>query len=329
MKKTITAICCITLMAWAPAQAQWGNTLKNKVINKLENKAEEKVDKAINNAVDKPVDKTEEKVKSSVKNSGKSKEDSGQAATQPPGQSDQDMEQLMKMLGGGAVSISDYPDLDDIQPSSFKGSFDMDFETSKNGKVKDKGTVGWYVRDYDVAMLPQVETEDGQSAEARMVIFRKKGTMAILTENNGQKTGMIMKMKTISVDLSEVEEMEDLENMTVKVHKNERRNIDGYNCYKVTAFNDEFESESWVTEDIPLNMQEMFGFMNVQSKGGNNPYEEKFGHIKGMVIEATSTDKKSGEVTKMNMRNIKVGSPDAAMFSTDGYQMMALPDFGN
>lgn len=309
------------------AQAQWGNKLKNKVLDKLEQKADEKIDKTINSAVDKPVDKTEEKVKESVKTSG---DDSDASDRQPPsgheGMSEDQMNQMMQMFGGGNVSIEDYPDISEIEPSRFKGSFDMVFETTKNGKKKEEGQVSWYVRSYDVAMLPDAEA-NGQKQDMRMIIQRQKGIMIILTGNGGDKTGMIMELKTMSVDLSDTEFEDDIENMTVDVQKSNTRTINGYKCYKVLAENDEFKSEAWVTEQLPLDFQQLLGFMNVQTKG-SNPYEEKFGQIRGMVIESTSTDKKNGEVTFMQMKNIQVGNPPDKFFSIDGYNLMKLPDFG-
>jgi len=326
--KVVMLLIALLFMGFQSEAQNWGNKLKNKVVNKLENKADQKADQAIDKAIDESVDQTEQKVKESVKGSNS---DSGESSTDQPPQknipSDADMQQFLEMMGGGDVSIHDYPDLDDVQASEFTGSFDMYFETTENGKKKDEGTVSWYVGDYEVVMVPKVESDKGGQA-SRIIINRKKGVMTILTDNNGEKTGMVMKMKEISVDLSDVEEVKDLEDMTVKVMKNEIRMVNGHRCYKVLAYNDEMESVTWVTEDIPLNMQQLLGFMNVQSKG-KNAYEEKFGHITGMMIESTSTEKKSGNISKVSMQDIKIGYPQTDVFNTEGYQLMALPDFGN
>jgi hypothetical protein len=98
-------------------------------------------------------------------------------------------------------------------------------------------------------------------------------------------------------------------------------------CYKVKAWNDKFESESWVSDKIGINFQDLMGFMSVKSQG-KNAYEEKFGHIQGIPIQTVSKDKKTGEVSTMDILNVKSGKPDAKWFSSDGYELMALPDIG-
>lgn len=323
MKFRIILLIAVFSLSSTQIYAQgFGTRMKDKLVNKMQNKAEQKIDKAMDSAIDKPVDKTEKKVKESVK---KDKKNSGQ---QPPsngaGYDEEQMNQLMNMMGGNA-SIEDYPDLDNIQPSKFKGSFDMIVASyDKNGKPKKDGAgdIKWFIRDYEVAMLPLLEVE-GEQQEARMIINRKKGTMTVLTESNGSKTGMIMEMNTISSSLDNSDWEEEVSDMQVDIQRNVRRTVNGYPCYKVKVWDDEFESESWVTESIPLSIQDLFGFMSMQGK--DNPYEEKFGHLKGMAVQTKSTNKKTGEVDTMDLKNVKAGNPDPSMFSTDGYQLMALP----
>ncbi|MCP4121040.1 MAG: DUF4412 domain-containing protein [Bacteroidetes bacterium] len=318
--KVIMLLIALMFMGFQSEAKNWGNKLKNKVVNKLENKADQKADQAIDNAVD----QSEQKIKESVKSNEKEK--SGQQPPPDERVTEQDMLQFLEMMGGSTVSIDDYPDLDAVQPSDFKGSFDMSFENSSDGKVKDQGTVSWHIREYDVAMIPMVEDPNAPQ-NARIVIDRKKGVIVILTDNNGEKTGMITKMKETSVDLSDVEEAKDLDNLIVKVFKHEIRMVNGYKCYKVLAYNDEMESVSWVTEQITLDMAQLMSFMNIQSQD-KSTYEEKFGHIKGMMIESTSTEKKTGEVNKVSMQNFKIGYPQTDVFSTEGYNLLSLPDFG-
>jgi hypothetical protein len=319
-------LACMVLVSVDVHAQSFGSKLKDKVTNKMKQKGDQKLDQAVDSAIDKPVDKTEQKVKESVKNSGDN--ENGNEMNGQGGQpSEAQMQQYMQMFGGsGAVSIEDYPDLDEIEPSSFNGSFDMDMETWKNGKQKDDGTISWYIRDYDVAIRPEIES-DGKRQSARMIIQRKKGIMIMLNEDSDEKTGMVMKMKTLSVDLTETESAEQLENMNVEVDRNTRKNINGYDCYKVRTWDETFESISWVTEDLDLDMRQLFSFLSIQP-GGKNPYEEKFSHIRGMVIESTSTDKKTGEKDILTLNNIVKGSPDGTMFSTEGYDLMQMPDIG-
>ncbi len=240
--------------------------------------------------------------------------------------SQDDMLKYMEMMGGGAASIDDYPDRDDAKPSSFEGSFEMVITTSKNGKIKDQGIVGWHIGKYEVAIIPKVDGMDG--GDSKILLNRKKGVMAILTDIGGNKTGFLMDMKTVVSDITIAAAEGDMDDVKVEVFKSQKEMIQGYKCYKVVASNDEFESESWVTEDVDLDMSKLMGYMNMQNNGGND-YLKKFGNINGWPIKTTTTDKESGEVSTMEMKNIKKGNAYGDVFSTDGYTLMEMPNFGN
>ena len=340
---TCILMCSISL----PAQSSFGNKMKDKLLNKMKNKGEEKVDQTIDSAVDKPVDKTEKKVKESVKGSS-SAEGSAAGSTQPVNNdssnkeadpsapadgnqqtpSDEQMQKWMESMGGGAVSIEDYPDLDEIQPSSWVGSFDMVTKGhDKNGKpLSDQdGSVSWFVNPYDVAMIPDI-TVNGERQDSRMIVKRKQGILIMLTNDNGNKTGFVIKLKTMSVDLSQTTIEDDMKDVQVEVNKNVTQIVNGQKCYKVRAWNDEFESISWV-RDIGLSFHDLMSFMSVKSQG-KSEYEDKFGHIRGIPIRTTSTDKQTGNVFVMDILNLYEGTPNSGMFNDEGYNLTEMPDFG-
>lgn len=320
--KNLMILLVVMAMSLNVNAQSFGSRLKNKVLNKLENKAEEKIDKAVNNAIDKPVDKTEEKVKESVKKDNSSQKSSSSNSQQTP--SEDDMSKYMEMFGGGTVSISDYPDVKDVQASNWTGSLEMVYTTQKgNGKISDDGNVTFYIGNYDV-VIKSDDMEDG-----RIIINRKKGVTIVLTESSGQKTGMVMDMKQTILDTDAVYETADvdLDDINIQVFKNERKTINGYNCHKMVVSDDEFKTVAWVTDELNLDMSKMMGLMNVRSKE-NSKYEEKFGNITAWPIKSTTTDKKSGEISTMETKNVKKGALPASITSTDGYQLMKLPSFG-
>jgi hypothetical protein len=121
---------------------------------------------------------------------------------------------------------------------------------------------------------------------------------------------------------------EELSDTKVQIFKNETQVIEGKTCYKVLVSDDEFETESWITENIAIKMEHLFGYMNMQSKD-QNKYEEKFGNIQGWAMKSTSTDKKTGEKTIVLTKNIKQGAIPVGMSSTEGYKLMEMPDMSN
>jgi hypothetical protein len=327
--KLIAMVCFMAIFATSTLQAQsFGTQLKNKVVNKLENKANEKIDKSIDSAVDKPVDKTEEKVKESVKsdNSSNTNSNSGTKSAGDPNMSEEDLSNFMNMMNS-EVTISDYPDVANVTPSAFIGSFDMIIENyKKNGSKGDDAKISWCIDKYDMIMMPEMEENSGTS---KMIINRKKGIMVMLTNTGDTKMGMVMKLSDIGdmVENSDLIE-EELSDTKVQIFKNETQVIEGKTCYKVLVSDDEFETESWITENIAIKMEHLFGYMNMQSKD-QNKYEEKFGNIQGWAMKSTSTDKKTGEKTIVLTKNIKQGAIPVGMSSTEGYKLMEMPDMSN
>jgi len=340
MKKRIVILMCgIIFFSFSTVEAQsFGNKLKNKVLNKIENKADEKIDKSINSAVDKPVDKTEEKVKESVKsdktksnsNSNSNSNNSSAGSSQDGGMagySEEDIANMMQMMENmnTEVQLSDFPDQSNVQPSPFVGSFDMVIEDyKKNGSLGETTTISWYVDKFDMAMIP--ETKDSRGEGSKVIMNRKKGLMIVLTGGN---TGMVMKTSDIGNMVGNSDYMQDdIDDVKVQVFKNITEVIEGKKCYKVVVSDDETESTAWVTENLGVRMDQLFGYMGMQSKG-ENKYEEKFGKIQGFAMKVTSIDKSTGEKTVMLTKNIKQGSIPAGMTSTEGYKLTQMPDMSN
>jgi hypothetical protein len=334
MKSLIIIISlCLSLFAEHSVHAQsFGSQLKNKVVNKLENKANEKIDKSIDSAVDKPVDKTEEKVKESVKSDNSSnsntKSNTNASSNQNPTMSESDMSSFMNMMNTN-VKLSDYPDVTGATPSSFIGSFDMIVESYKKNGAKEDGTkISWYVDKFDLVMLPEMEGSNGVDA-SKIIINRKKALMIVLTNSGGNKMGMVMKMSDIDDLVANSEFVdEQIDDFKIQVFKNETQVIEGKKCFKIVASDDEYITESWITEDIAIRIDQIFGYMSMQSKG-ENKYEEQFGNIQGWAMKSTSTNKVTGEKTIMYTKNIKQGNVPAGITSTEGYQLMEMPDMSN
>ena len=171
-------------------------------------------------------------------------------------------------------------------------------------------------------MFPEIDDAQG----AKIIMNRKKGIMIVLT---GESTGMIMKMTDIG-DLVENSDyvQDEIDDVNVQVFKNVTDVIDGQKCYKVVVTDDETESTAWIAENFGIRMDQLFGYMGMQSKG-ESEYETKFGHINGFAMKVTSIEKSSGKKTVMHTKNINKGPIPSGMTSTDGYKLMQMPDMSN
>ncbi len=325
--KRLSILTIVCLFLYLPnTKAQFGSKLKNKVFDILEKSTEEKVEEKTEEVFDKSTEKAEESIK----------KDNKKTTTPPPEEpayNEADLQKLMEMMEQMTSNSTpiDYPDIEGVEPSNFIGSLEMLIEQyAANGQRKkdEDGNISWFIDEYKVAIVP-VAKLNGEQQDTRMIVNRKKGTMTMLTNDGGEKQGVIMKMNDINLNIEDTELEEEIENTTVKI-TNETKIIDGYKCKKVLASSDDVETETWITDQVPLSIDKLFGLMsfNIQSKG-KNPYEEKFGHIKGLPIESTSKDKTTGEVSKMSIKNIVRGYVDKSKFSTEGYQMSAMPNFSN
>ena len=112
----------------------------------------------------------------------------------------------------------------------------------------------------------------------------------------------------------------------------EYKTIEGYKCRKYIYENDKYISELWVTNDNKLDYVKMNNALfNVfaNSKDPNQNAYYKAG-MKGFTIQThmMPKDKRMQECI-MTMKDIKLGSVPAEMFSTAGYEITDMPSIRN
>ncbi|MBK9458482.1 MAG: DUF4412 domain-containing protein [Sphingobacteriales bacterium] len=146
--------------------------------------------------------------------------------------------------------------------------------------------------------------------------------MTMLQEEKGKKTAMVMKMPKITVKNKNNETPED-----VKFTKTGRTKIiDGHTCYEYIGETEKQKTTFWAAPDLKYNLAESMLIMQSQNKQQNET--PNFGQVDGMPLEVVIEQLDKKERIEIKYKNLKIGSVNKAKFSTDGYEITDMTQFG-
>jgi hypothetical protein len=161
------------------------------------------------------------------------------------------------------------------------------------------------------------------------IIDAENGATIILSEEKGEKTGIVYGMGAFFSSIGETyEEEEEEENLAEtpeaylanpNVKKTGRtKTIAGYKCEEYKFDDEETESEIWITQDLKMNTRDFFSTLFKTSLYAHGvPW--------GYMMEATTLDKKTGEKTVMQVT--RVDSNSNTRFNLADYQITNLGSF--
>ena len=92
---------------------------------------------------------------------------------------------------------------------------------------------------------------------------------------------------------------------------------------------DEYLSEAWLTNQYRFNVCYIYkllshcGLMSGYVKNGDWYYWK---NTNGMILEVTTTKKKTGESYTMSISNLNVGDTKQTQFSTKGFKIADIPE---
>jgi hypothetical protein len=202
--------------------------------------------------------------------------------------------------------------------NNFIGSFRMELHLFKNGKEeKSSPTTMLYWSGEDMTLYQLVMA--GQKAQDMKVLVDLKGQLQymLMTDEQGGRTAMKSIRKAIP---SEKEAGAKAPDITVT---NETRTIEGRVCTKVVAKSTEGTWTGWVAGDLKSPFADM-----ARSIGKDNERMTKGGRgIQGMPLEYEFVSAVGGEKFVGYIKDLKVGTPDPALFSLDGYEVKEMPAF--
>jgi len=173
-----------------------------------------------------------------------------------------------------------------------------------------------------MAMEMMEATKDSKSknTEAKIIFDGSQKAMITLMEEN--KQAVAMKMPNVeNYEQAQQQEQNPEEAMKdVKITRTGRtKNILGYTCYETIMENDDMKAVSWTTKDVKISQFKAFAGMFAQSKKEQN---QLMAMPTEFTMEMESTDKKTGEKTKMTVTEINENQ--SSTIDTSGYNVMDM-----
>lgn len=319
--KTLFKIVFISFAALILTQPASGQKLLKRLQDKVEQKIEQKVEQRADRKIDQAIDKQLDKVEESIEGKKERTEESGNKNETRESNLENRIGSILQGIGmsGEAVKVADN--------YAFNHLIEMHVEsTNKNGKKKDEGEfIMHFSTDSKNLGYQLVSGDFGKSEMGMFIIDTENDATIMLSDDKGEKTGIVYGMgaffKSIGENLQD--EFEDstaesyLENPNVK-KTGRTKTIAGHKCDEYIYEDEETISETWITQELKLNTKDMFGSLfktNLSSQGMSWGYP----------MESTSTDKKSGEKTMMQVT--RVDSNSKVNFNMSEYQLTNLGSF--
>lgn len=309
MNKLITILVIFLLVGITEANAQIGGFLKDK--------AQKAVVKGLKRGEEE--NKTEQ-AKEEQKEEQK-QETNKQAKPNPAGNFMQ--KKMMGMMGLNNVKY----DL----AYNYTSSMRMDIETVDSASTEvNKGTYTTYFdkNSKNFAMeFEGIDRESGQKQKSLMIFDYKNMSMLILSEKDGQKSGIAMVIPPDSTqnnneseEKAEVANQEDLSAYNMYYKPTGRsKSIAGYNCKEFAYENPEGRVELWATNDLKYDYSSAYGQMNgfqALATAGLG------GYLLGTVMEMHFKDSDSNARSDLFIKDIN--SNTNKTFSIADYQIIGL-----
>lgn len=308
----------MTVMAIFMLQPVCGQRLLNKLKEKVEERVERKVDERVDRKVDEEVDKQLDKIEESLEQNQNSTPDE----ENPERASDeQRVQRMLKGLGvsGDPVPVEDSYDYNNLIQMHIE-SFD------KNGKIENEGEFVTHFNPRTKSMAYEIISGNmGQPGQGMFIIDIKNEAIIILSEEKGEKTGLVYGIGAFfdkaGEELQDTELDETPENFLANPNltkTGKTKTIAGYKCDEYKYSDEESETSFWITNDLKLDTRDYFNTLfktNLYAKGF--PW--------GYMMESTTIDKQSGE--KSFMQVTRVDNNSGKRFSLSEYKVTNLGSF--
>ena len=198
---------------------------------------------------------------------------------------------------------------------------------NKRGKKTDENEFITHFNSNSTSMAYQAISGDTDSEQGLFIIDAENGATIILTEDNGEKTGIVYGMGAYMQTLGEEYDEEDLDmeetpetylaNPDVK-KTGRTKTIIGFKCEEF-VYNDEYtKSNFWITKDMNLNSKDFLSTLFKTSIASH-------GMGWGYMMESTSVDKETGEKSVMKVTRVDTNSN--VKFSLSDYKITNLGSF--
>ncbi len=293
--------------------------IKRKAQKNIEQRLEDRAADRADKAIDKQLDKVEE----AIFNDEEENSDSSGNKSTSNSKSEEHLANMMKKMG---VSGEPVP----IENSySFDNLVQMHIESyDEKGKKTSDGEFITHLSNDSKSMAYQFVSGDmAHPGMGFIIIDAKNGATIMLTEENGQKTGIVYGLgglfqtaaagSTEDIDLSESPETY-LANPNVE-KTGRSKTIAGLHCEEYKYTDENTVSNVWITKDLKMNTQDFFSTLFKTAI-----YSHGMGW--GYMMEATTANKESGEKSVMEVTKVDKNSHKKVVMSD--YQVTNIGSFG-
>lgn len=316
--KSILKVTLITFLAFFFVQAANGQ----RFIDKLKRKAQEKIEQRVEEKAEKELDKNLDKLENSLdslgnNNSGDNEGGWGEAAMQNR------MNAMMKGFGmsGEPVPVENSYTFNQLVQMHIE-TYDNEMQETHNGEFIT------YINASTGNLAYKVISDDmDDNNQGLFIIDSKNKAIIILSDKEGEKTGLVYGFGTFFEDMDDyetddMETTEDLPDMTAynpEVKKTGKtKKIAGYKCEQYTYNTEEEDSEFWISRELKTSERDFFSTLFKTSV-------LTYGMGYGYVMESNSKDKLTGDVDKMLVT--RVDNNTNSTFDLASYQITNLGTF--
>lgn len=225
---------------------------------------------------------------------------------------------IQERMAGGGMKVED--DTSPFVPNEFIGSFRMEmhmFEGDKEQKNSPTNMRYWSAEDKTMNKMEMPE-EKGRDMRI-MTDLKNKYQYTLMTDEEGKKTAMKSKKKKVTMNEQKPGKEPEI---TVTI---ETKTIEGHVCTKTIVKTEDGTWTGWVAKDIKAPFGDMARTMGHR---GDDKMMKSYKDMPGFPLEFEWVDAKGTDRMVCYMKELKVGSVDASVFSLDGYEVMEMPSFG-
>lgn len=285
---------------------------KNKTNNRIDNKVDQKIDEGLD-AIEGLFKRKKKKSKKEDNNDNESEDNSDQSTETQTNNASGFLEGMLGGKGNTEVKAA----------YNFNSNFVMHMQTyKKNGKEEGNVSMRYYnSADPNYMAMEVMEVkQEGESQNPQSTIIVDGSQQAMITLMKETKQAVVMKMPNAQ-DYEQAQEQEQSPDEAMKNFKITRtgrtKNILGYTCYETIIESDEIKAVSWTTKQVKLSQFKAFAGMFIQEK---EKKKQVMAIPNEFTMEMESTDKKTGEKTKMTVT--EVNENQNTTISTSGYKVM-------
>lgn len=300
----------------------FSSTLEGQIVDRTTDRATQKANNRVDQRIDRGIDNGLDAIEGVFrKDRKKKKEKSAQEQSETSNgnvevttEQSADGQASFGLFGTSATELKD--------KYAFDHQVDMTIESfDKKGKSEGKQTMEMFFSDTEAHLGVKAIAEGVSSVS---IIDMTNYQMIMLMDMGASKMAM-----AIDFDPSKyADDVETTEDATPPSFRKTGRTkvILGYKCDEYVMEDETNTFEFWVTGEEQLDIFKAFGAMGASGKGAGGGISSVGDYPRGMTMEFTSTEKKNGE--KSVMQVTKIQRNISYSISTAGYQVMNMPGGG-